>query len=388
MRKIAVFTGTRAEYGLLSRLMRLLQDDPAIELQVIATAMHFAPEFGETWRAIEADGFSIAARVEMLLASDTRVGVAKSLGLGTLGMADALDRLRPDVLVILGDRVEALAAAQCALILGIPVAHIHGGEVTAGAYDDAFRHAITKMSTWHFVAAAPYRARVIRMGTPPDRVFNVGAPGLDAPVRGGTADIEALAVDLGLGLDLPYALATWHPPTAGGADPVAGLAEILAVLEMRADLPVIFTYPNSDHGGRAIIAALEEWVAQNRARAVAVPSLGFARYRAALSGAAVVLGNSSSGLIEAPAFGVPTLNIGDRQAGRLAAGSVIHVAAERAAIVTALDLALRPETRAAAAHAQNPYGQGRAAETMLAILRDAPIPKGLPFHDDLEGAGA
>lgn len=387
MRKVAVFTGTRAEYGLLSRLMRMLRDDPATELQVIAAAAHFAPEFGETWRAIEADGLTIAARVEMLLASDSRVGVAKSLGLGTIGMADALDRLRPDVLVILGDRFEALAAAQVALILGIPVAHVHGGEVTAGAYDDAIRHAITKMATWHFVAAEPYRARVIRMGTPPERVFTVGAPGLDALVAGAAVDPAALS-GLGLALDGAYALATWHPPTATGEDPVAGLSAILTALEARPDLPVIWTYPNADNGGRAIIAALERWVAANRARAVAVPSLGFARYRAALAGAAVVLGNSSSGVIEAPSFGVPVLNIGDRQAGRLAADSVRHVAAEAGAILTALDHALRPEARAEAAQAINPYGRGKAAEAMLAILRDAPIPRDLPFHDGPDGVPA
>lgn len=387
MRKIAVFTGTRAEYGLLSPLMGLLRDDPGVTLQVIAGAMHFAPEFGETWRMIEAEGFVIDARVEMLLASDTRLGVAKSLGLGTLGIAEALDRLRPDILVILGDRFEALAAAQAALILGIPVAHVHGGEITEGAFDDAIRHAITKMATWHFVAAKAYGARVIQMGTPPDRVFNVGAPGLDglladAPVP----DRAALSDDLGLPLDGEYALATWHPPTAGAEEAVAGLDEILAALDARPALAVIFTYPNSDTGSRAIIARLETWVAANRARAVAVASLGFARYRAVLSAAAVVIGNSSSGIIEAPAFGVPTLNIGGRQAGRLAATSVRHVPADRGAILTALDAALRPEARAAARQAENPYGSGNAAQAMFAILRDAVIPRDLPFHDGPDSA--
>lgn len=380
MRKVAVFTGTRADYGLLSGLMRILRDDPVVELQVIAAAAHFAPEFGNTWRAIEEDGLKIDARIEMLLASDSGVGVVKSLALGTIGMADTLDRLRPDVLVILGDRFEALAAAQSALILGIPIAHIHGGEITAGAYDDAIRHAITKMATWHFVAAEPYRARVIRMGTPPERVFTVGAPGLDGLLAGPVPDKGALA-GLGLSLDRPYALATWHPPTATGENPVDGLHEILAALDARPDLSVIFTYPNADNGGRAIIAALEAWVATQRSRAVAVPSLGFARYRAALAGAAVVLGNSSSGVIEAPSFGVPTLNIGNRQAGRLAAASVWHVAAERGAILHALDAALHPDARKAAAQAVNPYGQGNAAQSMAAILRDACIPRDLPFYD-------
>ncbi len=384
MRRIAAFTGTRAEYGLLAGLLRRLKDDPAIDLRLIVGAMHLAPEFGETWRAIEADGFTIDARVEMLLASDTPVGTAKSLGLGTLGLADALDRLNPDLLLLLGDRFEALAAAQTALILRIPIAHIHGGEISEGAFDDAIRHAISKMATWHFPAAEPFRQRLIRMGTPPDRVFTTGAPGLDGLVDGlvdGPRPPLSALGDIGLPPGQPFALATWHPATAADEDPVAGLTALLDALDARPDLAVLFTYPNADAGGRAIIAALAPWAQARAPRAVAVPSLGHARYRAALAHAALVIGNSSSGLIEAPAFGLPTVNIGDRQKGRLSAPSVLHCPAETPAILAALDRALSPAHRALSARAESPYGRGRAAEAIHAILRDRPIPRDLPFHD-------
>lgn len=379
MRKVAVFTGSRAEYGLLARLMGLLRDAPEVQLQVIAGAMHFAPEFGQTWRGIVADGFAIDAQVEMLLASDTPVGVVKSLGLGTIGMADALARLDPDLLVILGDRFEALAAAQAALIMGIPIAHIHGGEISEGAYDDAIRHAITKMATLHFVAAEPYRQRVIQMGTPPDRVFTVGAPGLDG-LREGVMPLAEVSASLDFAIRAPFVLATYHPVTSGHEDPGAGIAECLAGLDAVPDVQVIFTYPNADNGGRAIIAAIEAWVAGNRTRAVAVPSLGTARYRAVMAAAAAALGNSSSGIIEAPGFRVPTINVGIRQRGRLAAASVRHVAADRGAVAAGLHWALSDAGRSVAATAVNPYGQGNAAQSIFAGLT-GPLPDGLPFHD-------
>ncbi len=380
MRKVAVFTGSRAEYGLLSRLMGLLRDDPSVALQIIAGAMHYAPEFGQTWRAIVADGHRIDAKIESLLSSDTAAGVVKSLGLGTIGMADALDRLAPDVLVILGDRFEALGAAQAALIMGIPVAHIHGGEITEGAYDDAIRHAITKMASWHFVAADAYGARVIRMGTPPERVFTVGAPGLDRLLSGAPMPLAQVSADLVFDLGTPYFLATYHPATSATEDPVAGVRAMLEALADCAGLNTVLTYPNADNGGRAVIAEINAFVQVHPGRAIAVPSLG-ARYGAVMAAAAAVVGNSSSGIIEAPSFRVPSVNIGGRQAGRLAAASVRHVAADRAAIAEGLCWALSDGARAAAAAAINPYGQGNAAGAVLAVLRDAPLPRGLPFHD-------
>lgn len=275
-------------------------------------------------------------------------------------LADALDRLQSDLLLLLlllGDRFEALAAAQTALILRIPIAHIHGGEISEGAFDDAIRHAISKMATWHFPAAEPFRQRLIRMGTPPDRVFTTGAPGLDGLMDGPRPPLAALG-DIGLPPGRPFALAIWHPATAADEDPVAGLTALLDALDARPDLAVLFTYPNADAGGRAIIATLDPWAQAPAPRAVSAPSLGHARYRAVLAHAALVIGNSSSGLIEAPAFGLPTVNIGDRQKGRLS-----------------------PAHRALSARAESPYGRGRAAEAIHAIMKGRPIPRDLHFHN-------
>lgn len=385
MRRIAVFTGSRAEYGLLSGLMRAIRDEATLELQVIAAAMHFAPEFGMTAAQIVADGFQIDAKVEMLLASDSRVGVVKSLGLGTIGMADALERLAPDLLVILGDRFEALAAAQAALIMGVPIAHIHGGEITEGAYDDAIRHAITKMAALHFVAAEPYRARVIQMGTPPERVFNVGAAGLDGLAGASLVPLEAVSAQIGFAIRAPYFLATYHPATNADEDPVATCGAMLAAMAGFAGYQMILTYPNADNGGRGIIGCLDEFAALHPGRVVAVASLGRERYRAVLAAAAAMVGNSSSGIIEAPAFGVPVVNIGGRQKGRLAAASVRHVGAGEAEIRAGLAWAISEAGRVTAQGAVNPYGQGKAAEAMLQVMKTVQPGRDLPFHD-LAGA--
>ena len=378
-RRIAVFSGSRADYGLLKRLMRLIADDPELELLTIAAGMHLAPEFGLTWREIAADGFAIDARVEMLLASDTRLGVAKSLGLGTMGIADALDRLQPDLLVILGDRFEALAAAQAALILGVPIAHIHGGEITTGAYDDAVRHAITKMAALHFVAADPYRTRVIQMGTPPGAVFTVGAPGLDA-LSDSQMPLAQVSAELGFALARPYFLATYHPATNADEPPVAGVRALLDALSSQLNHALVLTYPNADHGGRAVIAEIDVFAAAHPARVLAVPSLG-ARYGAVMAGAAAVVGNSSSGIIEAPSFRVPTVDIGARQAGRLAAASVRHVAADRVSIAAGIAWAVSAAGADAARTAVNPYGSGNAAPQMHALIKSERPDTSLPFHD-------
>lgn len=380
-RKIAVFTGTRAEYGLLYWLMKDLQASALLELQVIAGAMHFAPEFGGTWRQIEQDGFAIDAKVEMLLSSDTTVGIVKSMGLGTIGFADALERLRPDLLVVLGDRFETLAIAQSALVMQIPVAHLHGGEITEGAYDDALRHAITKMSNLHFVAAEPYRQRVIQMGESPATVFNVGALGLDHLLRGAVMDPDALSASLGFALRAPYLLATYHPVTAEDEDPCRSCAAMLGALDAFPDHQVILTYPNADNGGRAIIPLLEAYARTNPARVLAIPSLGFRRYLSVLGGAAAMLGNSSSGLIEAPALHVPTVNIGQRQRGRLAADSVLHCGVAAPEIEAALRHALSDAFAALCRQAVNPYGQGNAAAAIVGVLETRHGPFHKHFHD-------
>lgn len=380
-RKIAVVTGTRAEYGLLYWLMKEIQASAALELQVIVSAMHLSPEFGETWKQIEQDGFSIDAKVEMLLSSDTAVGVVKSMGLGTIGFADALDRLRPDTMVVLGDRFEALAAVQAALVMRIPVAHLHGGEITEGACDDAMRHAITKMANLHFVAAEPYRQRVIQMGEDPATVFNVGAIGLDHLCRSRWMELNELAASLGFELREPFLLVTYHPVTLLDEDPEQSFQALLSALDGFPDHQIILTYPNADQGGRVIIPLLEAYAQSQPRRVLAVPSLGFRRYLSALGKAAAVVGNSSSGIIEAPAFGVPTVNIGARQLGRLAADSVLHCQPTADAIAEALGKALAPGFADHCRSVPNPYGQGNAATAIVKALEAHAGPCHKRFYD-------
>lgn len=380
-RRIAVFTGTRAEYGLLYWLLKDLQSHPDLELQLIVGAMHLSPEFGDTWRQIEQDGFRIDARVEMLLSSDSRVGMAKSLGLGTLGLADALDRLRPDLLVLLGDRFEALAAAQTAVVLGIPVAHLHGGEITEGACDDAFRHAITKMANLHFVATEIYRRRVIQMGEAPDSVFNVGALGLDHLCRTPRMSLADLSDSLGFALRAPFLIATYHPATQSEEDPAATFDAMLAALDRFPEYQLILTYPNADSGGRALIPRLEDRARHQPDRVLAIPSLGFRRYLSALAHASAVVGNSSSGIIEVPAFGIPTVDIGSRQRGRTAAESVFHCETDEASITAALRHALAPAFAAACRSVRNPYGRGNAAADIIRIIATRTGPFRKQFHD-------
>ncbi len=380
-RRVAVFTGTRAEYGLLYWLMKDLQESAQLDLVVIVSAMHLSPEFGETGHLIEADGFTVDAKVEMLLSSNTSVGVAKSMGVGALGYADALDRLRPDFIVILGDRFEALAIAQVALVMGIPIAHLHGGEITEGAYDDSIRHAITKMSYFHFVASEKYRQRVIQMGEEPGRVFNVGAVGLDHLRRTPRMSIETLGQRLSFELQQPYFLVTYHPVTSIKEDALPSFQAMLEALDRFPEHQVILTYPNADNGGRTIIPVLEEYARSRPERVVAITSLGFERYLSALQLAAVVVGNSSSGVIEAPAFGVPSVNIGQRQQGRLAAESVIHCPVDVDAIETSLSLALSPSFVAMSRSVVNPYGAGDAASQIVKVLERSDGTFHKTFHD-------
>lgn len=369
-RKVAVFTGTRAEYGLLYWLMKAIQASSQLELQLIVSGMHLSPEFGETWRQIEQDGFNIDAKVEMLLSSDTPIGVVKSMGLGTLGFADALGLLRPEVLVVLGDRFEALAIVQAALIMRIPVAHLHGGEVTEGAYDDAIRHAISKMAQLHFVAAEPYRRRVVQMGETPDRVFNVGAVGLDHLTRSPRMGLSELSESLGFSLRSPYMIVTYHPVTMLDENPEQSFKAILAALDKFQEHQIILTYPNADNGGRAIIPLLETYANCQPERVLAIPSLGFRRYLSAVSMAAAVVGNSSSGIIEVPSFGIPSVDIGDRQHGRLAADSVLHCEPNAIAIEQAIRRALSNDFAEVSKKTVNPYGQGNAAEAIVRVLEN------------------
>lgn len=371
-RRVCVVTGSRAEYGLLRGIMREIRDARGLTLQVIATGMHLAPEFGLTYREIEADGFPIDARVEMLLSSDTPLGVTKSVGLGVIGMAEALDRLRPDFVLLLGDRFEIMAAAVAATVAGIPLAHVHGGEVTEGVMDDAIRHAITKMAHLHFTSAEVHRTRVIQMGEEPARVFNVGAPGVDEALAMPRLDRERMGEELGIELRRPLLLVTYHPVTAGGHDAREGLARTLEGLA-GVDATIVVTRPNADPGGRALNDQIDAFVAARPGRAVAVTSLGPQRYVSMLALADAVVGNSSSGLIEAPAFATPTVNVGDRQRGRLRGASVIDVDETADAVRAGVERALSPAFRATLATAGSPYGSGGAAHEIARVLAAASL---------------
>lgn len=380
-KKVAVFTGTRAEYGLLFWLLKDIQSDADLKLQLLVSGMHLSPEFGETYQQIERDGFHIDEKIEILLSSDSAVGTAKSMGLGVLGFADALARLNPDVLVILGDRFEALAAAQTAMILRIPVIHLHGGEITEGAYDDAIRHAITKLSYLHGTSTEAYRQRVIQLGEAPERVKNIGAIGLDHLKRAQFMDVPALAQSLSFALTQPYFLVTYHPVTLGEEAPEASFQALLDALDTYPEHQVILTYPNADDGGRRIIPMLEAYAAANPQRVLAIPSLGQVRYLSAVKHASAVIGNSSSGIIEVPAFDVPTVNIGVRQQGRLAAKSVLHCKASQADIEQAIEIAVSRRYKAEDDIIDNPYGQGDSSAQVIAMIKSLHFEPCKSFYD-------
>ena len=378
--RICVVTGSRAEYGLLYWVLHDLRADPGVELQIIATGMHMSPEHGMTLREIEADGFAVTRRVEMLLSSDTPGGVAKSVGLGVIGLSDALSALSPDAVLLLGDRFEILAAAQACLIHKIPLAHIAGGDVTEGAFDESIRHAITKMAQVHFVTNEDAARRVRQMGEDPTRVHVVGSPGLDHLHRRPLLARPELEAALGAPLGEKNLLVTFHPVTL---DEHEGLGEFDALLGALAATPadthLWFTRPNADTGGRAIAARLDAFAAQHPGRAKVYTSLGQLRYLSLMAQVDAVVGNSSSGLYEAPSFGVATVNVGDRQRGRLAADSVLHCKAEQGAIADALQRALSLDCRGVV----NPYGDGHSAPRIVRELRALPPAAALlrkPFH--------
>lgn len=372
-RRICVVTGSRAEYGLLRWVLQALVESPGIELQLAVTGMHLAPEFGLTVREIEADGLDISARIEMLVSSDTPVGIAKSVSLGVAGFADAFDRLRPDVLVVLGDRFEILAAAQAALFSNIPIAHIAGGDITEGAFDDAVRHCLTKMSHIHFVTNEHSARRVRQMGENPSNVHVVGSTGIDSIRRLPLLDRASLECDIGVRFRQRNLLITFHPETIGDGRSHAQLAELLAAVStLNDEHGLFFTMPNADTGGRELRRNIEEFVAE-RTNAAAFVSLGQLRYLSLMRVADVVVGNSSSALYEAPALFKPAVNIGNRQKGRLRAASVIDVVAERGAIRAAVVAAMALDC----SKVTNPFGDGRASERIVTILRSLENPRAL-----------
>jgi UDP-N-acetylglucosamine 2-epimerase (non-hydrolysing)/GDP/UDP-N,N'-diacetylbacillosamine 2-epimerase (hydrolysing) len=361
-RHICVVTGSRAEYGLLRGLLIRLQDDPSIRLSLVVTAAHLQAASGMTVREIEADGLPIAARVSLPLDGGSQLDAAMALGQGTQEMAQALHRLKPDIVVVLGDRIELLAVASCCTILGIPLAHIHGGEITEGAIDDAIRHAITKMAHIHFPAADVYRNRILQMGEMPERIVTAGAPGLDNIAEFTPLSLSELERDLGLTLRDPIIVATCHPETAS-TFPEASAAAMLEALDAFPQATIIITRANADPGSANINRMIEDW-ATARTNALVVTSLGVHRYLSLLRIAAAVVGNSSSGIIEAPAIGVPTVNIGDRQKGRLRSASILDCPANASSVKDAISYALSPSFQDKARKAVPPYGRGGAAATI------------------------
>jgi UDP-hydrolysing UDP-N-acetyl-D-glucosamine 2-epimerase len=367
--RICIVTGSRAEYGLLYWVLHDLRADPGVQLQLIATGSHLSAEHGMTVSQIEADGFVVDRRVEMLLASDSATAVAKSVGLGVIGLSDALESLQPNVVLLLGDRFEILAAAQACLLHKIPLAHIAGGDVTEGAYDESMRHAITKMAQVHFVTNEDAARRVRQMGENPQQVHVVGSPGLDHLRRRPLLGKSELQHALGAPLGQHNLLVTFHPVTLSQDHGLAEFDELLAALEETGqDTTIWFTRPNADSGSRAIASRLEAWAGQQGQRVQVHTSLGQLRYLSLMVAADAVVGNSSSGLYEAPSLGVPTVDIGDRQRGRLAAASVLHCAPERATIAASIRQALALDCR----DTVNPYGDGHSAARIVAVLRALP----------------
>ncbi|RHO68154.1 UDP-N-acetylglucosamine 2-epimerase (hydrolyzing) [Parabacteroides sp. AF48-14] len=373
MRKICVITGSRAEYGLLSGLMKQIDESEDLKLQVIATNMHLSPEFGLTYKEIEKDGFVIDKRVEMLLSSDTSSATAKSVGLGMIGFADAYEDLRPDLIVVLGDRYEILAAVSAALFFKIPVAHLHGGEITEGAYDDAIRHAITKMSHLHFTSTEEYRKRVIQLGESPDRVFNVGAIGVENIKKGSFLSKEELENSLGFKLGDKSLLVTFHPVTLETCTAREQCDNLLEVLARHPEYRILFTLPNSDTDGRVIIDCIKDFVAKNEDRAIAFKSLGKLRYLSALKYVSAAIGNSSSGILEVPSFGIPTLDIGNRQKGRIAAKSVVHCGTSTEEIEQGFRLIFSETIQSASKLRSNPYEKEGTTDMIVSQLKTYPL---------------
>ena len=364
-------TGSRADYGCLRWVMDGIRKTPGLELQVIATGMHLSPEFGLTYRRIEDDGFNIDTKIEMLLSADTPASLAKSMGLGMIGFGEAWQRLQPDLLFLLGDRFEIFSAAASATFARIPIAHAHGGETTEGSFDEAMRHSITKMSHLHFVAAEQYRNRVIQLGEAPERVFVVGGLGVESIKRLKLLDRAALEADLGFEFGKRNLLITFHPATLESASSAHQMQELLCALDLLRDTHLIFTMPNADTDGRILIEMINRFVA-GRPNARAYASLGELRYLSCVREVDGVVGNSSSALIEVPSLGKGSVNIGDRQRGRLKAASVIDCPPDRAAITAALER-LRSPAFQAQLPAENPYGDGNASAKILPILTNYPI---------------
>jgi len=370
MKKVCVVTGTRAEYGLLRWVMEGIEKSSSLNLQLVVTGMHLSPEFGLTVNEIKSHGFVVDRCVEMIVSSDTPTGITKSIGLGLTGFADVMSDLQPDLVLILGDRYEILAAAISAMIARVPLAHLHGGEATEGSIDEAIRHSITKMSHLHFVATDEYRNRVIQLGEQPDNVYKVGGLGLDNISNIELLDRKTLEESLGFKFKKRNLLITFHPVTLENKSSQFQMTELLAALDDLEDTYLIFTMPNSDTDGRILFQQIDKFVSEHNNASV-FTSLGQLKYLSCIAQVDAVIGNSSSGLTETPSFKKATINIGDRQRGRIKAESVIDCIPERSAISNALEKIYLDEFQHKLSSIVNPYGEGGASELIIGILESA-----------------
>ena len=368
-RSVCVVTGSRAEYGLLYWLMKEIQIAKDLELQIIATGMHISPEFGNTYRQIEQDGFKIDKKVEMLLSSDSEVGITKSMGLGLIGFADAIDNLKPDLIIVLGDRFEIFSAVSAAMIAKTPVAHLHGGEATEGSIDEPIRHSITKMSHLHFTSVEEYRNRVIQLGEQPNRVFNVGGLGIDNINKLELLSRVDLEKAINFNLGEKNILVTFHPVTLEASTSKNQFQELLNSISELKDTKIIFTKANSDTDGRIINSMVDDYTAKH-INTIAFASMGQLNYLSALQFVDAVVGNSSSGLLETPSFKIGTIDIGDRQKGRIKADSVISCLPDKKNIDNALKKIYSRHFQEIVKNVKNPYGKGGASKIILDIIKD------------------
>ena len=368
-RKICVVTGTRAEYGLLYWLMKEIEADKDLELQLIVTGMHLSPEFGLTYKEIEKE-FRIDKKIEMLLSSDTAMGISKSMGLAQIGFAEAFEELKPDILVVLGDRYEIFCAVSSAMIFNIPIAHLHGGEITQGAFDESIRHSITKMSHLHFTATDEYKNRVIQLGEEPNRVFNVGGMGIENIKRLKLLSKDEFEESINFKLNKKNILVTFHPVTLENSTAKEQFQELLDAIDELENTNIIFTKANSDTDGRIINQMIDEYVTKNSHKSVGFASLGQLRYLSALQYIDAVVGNSSSGLLEAPSFKIATINIGDRQKGRIKALSVIDCEPKKEEILKAFKEIYSKEFQEKLKNVENPYGESCPSKQIIEVLKN------------------
>lgn len=369
MKKICVVTGTRAEYGLLKPLINKINLDETIQLQLVVTGSHLSPEFGMTYMEIENDNYHIDEKIEILLSSDTQIGISKAMGLALISFSEAFVRLQPDMVVVLGDRFEIFAVAAAATIAKIPIAHIHGGEATEGAFDEAFRHSITKMSYLHFTSTEAYKDRVIQLGENPSKVFNVGAIGIESICSLKLLSKDELEAAINFKLTNKAAVVTFHPVSLENTTTESQFQNLLDALDCFEDMKIIFTKANADANGRIINSMIDDYVAIHKHKSVAFASMGQLKYLSALNSATIVIGNSSSGIIEAPYFRIPTVNIGDRQKGRIQASTTINCTADKRDIIQAIQKGLSEEYNNESHAAESPYGNGQVSDKIINMIK-------------------